>query len=89
MHFLLKEPFIAVGRGTSAHLLTREGFNFTTSPAFWQHRFNANILKVKAHRKSQAQKEKAKKYEIDEKLTDAVSDLGPGSDPWYIFPLMY
>lgn len=31
MHFSLKEPFIAAGRGTSAHLLTTEGFNFTTS----------------------------------------------------------
>lgn len=27
----LKEPFIAAGRGTSAHLLSTEGFKFTTS----------------------------------------------------------
>lgn len=74
--------------------LTFETQRASTSlpPAFWQHAFNANILKVNAlthsarHRLKGTEK---KKTALDEKTTDVVSDLGPGWDPWLIFSLMY
>lgn len=38
VHFPVKEAFIAAGTGTLAHLLTTEGFGFTT-PSPWATHF--------------------------------------------------